>query len=230
MGWRKPKQSSLLVPLSPASQCCFVQPFATCFSKYQPCWNDWEVHHCVQQSQELTSGALNPLLQMQIFCHDRNEEGSDPSSSVPALLPNPDVGLESWWLQQTVLHAKKPMALGCLPASLAPAAPAAVDRARGRAREAVTSQQHPYRHQTRLLTCDLQDLRVLLLFLLLTSYTFLGRSKLVVCPSSQGWCNAVLSILMRCPKPICLGWNCGAWKSWSILQQSQSCAARTLLH
>lgn len=149
MGWRNPKQSSSLIPLSPASQYCFVQPFATCFSKYQHCWDDGDIHHHVQQGQELTSGALNPLLQMQIPCHSRNKEESDPPPSLPALLPNPDVGSKSRRLQPTALHAGKPTASGCLLASLATAA--AADGTRGCSREGVTSRQHPYRHPTRVI-------------------------------------------------------------------------------
>lgn len=38
-------------------------------------------------------------LQMQIFWHESNEEESEQSSSVAALLQNPDVGLESGLFQ-----------------------------------------------------------------------------------------------------------------------------------
>lgn len=134
MGWKTPKQSSLLISLSPASQYCsvIVQIFTACFSKYQHCWNDWEIHCCDQQRQELRSGALNPLQQMQVFWYSALTEmnESERSSSVPPLLPNLDVGLESWWLQQTALHARKSTALGCLLASLAAVTAAAVDEAR----------------------------------------------------------------------------------------------------
>lgn len=158
MGWKTPKQSSLLISLSPASQYCSVQLFTACFSKYQHCWNDWEIHCCDQQRQELRSGALNPLQQMQVFWYSALTEmnESERSSSVPALLPNPDVGLESWWLQQTALHARKPTALGCLLASLAAVTAAAVDEAPGCVWAAVTYQQHLYWHWTPLLPHDLQ--------------------------------------------------------------------------
>lgn len=231
MGWRKPKQSSLLIPLSPASQCCFVQPFATCFSKYQPCWNDWEVHHCVQQSQELTSGALNPLLQMQIFCRDRNEEGSDPSSSFTT---KPRCRARKLMTSVDRSACQEAHGFG-LPASQ-PGSCCSCCCGQG----PWVCKGSCYLPAASILTPDTVaplwsarpqgPLLTLPTSYLLTSYTFLGRSKLVVHPSSQGWCNAVLPIMMRCPKPVCLGWNCGAWKSWSVLQQSQSCAARTLLH
>lgn len=95
------------------------------------------------------------------------------------------------------------MGLGFLLAILA--AVAAMGRADGCAREAVTFQKSPgstsntvvvlcpIRHKPQGPLAGLQPCH--------TSQSFLGRSKFVSCPSSKGRCNAVLPTWMRCCEP-----------------------------
>ena len=146
------------------------------------------------------------------FWHDRNEE-SDPSSSVPALLPNSDVGREGWRLQQTILHARKPMASGCQPASLAAAAAGAVGRTCGYVTEDVTSQQDLYWHQTMLLHRDLQAPGPRTLCLAY-SHVLPPRLSMVGAISWRvllPWGGVMWFCPYRrgAPSPLCLVWNCG---------------------
>lgn len=93
---------------------------------------------------------------------------------------------------------------------------------------------HPHGHQTPLLPRDLQA-PALTSLCLAYRHIFHPRFSTV---GVNLWC-IILSwpgVVQFCSywqdalNPLCLMWNPGAWKSRYILQQSQSCAARRLLH
>lgn len=189
MGWSKPKQSSLLIPLTSK-----LMLFCTAL------FLNTSTAGALGKSTAVFSRARNFLVLWTQSCRFRlpsvaeRRQESDPAGFLWVLL------LWTEWVCQ------RPCYWCC----------------------------HPHGHQTPLLPPDLQA-PALTFLCLACRHIFHPRFFMV---GVNLWC-IILSwsgVVQFCSywqdalNPLCPVWNPGAWKSRPILQQSQSCAARRLLH
>lgn len=227
MGWRNPKQSSSLIPLSPASQYCFVQPFATCFSKYQHCWDDGDIHHHVQQGQELT--CFEPTSADADTLPRQKQRRVWPTSLSSSFTPKPRCRVKK--STTSADRSARREAHGFRLPSGQPGYCCCCGR------DPWVFEGRCYLPAASVSTPNTGDRQVPALGVLCSAYGHLLPPRLSLV-GVNSWCVLLprAGVTRFRPyrwdtlSPLCLVWNRGAWKSRSILQQSQSCAARTLLH